>query len=262
MFMLTVWLLTLGQAVSPAQAPSLVLSAPAALATLDFGNLKGEPFRLAWSPDGSQLYLQTVERDSIGSIKAARHYLFKIGEKSPKRIDAEPAWASQYWAWKSGQAAPGRPALKIDVEQRQETRRTTSAPTGGDLARGGAGSSGGRGGGAATVGDVAAAAAQSQLVHVVVLRLRGEKIGEWVNAAVVPGLTFGWAPEGTGLIAFADPDGGLVLLDEKGGKQKVSGTRDVLLPAWSADAKRLAWIERGGRKKGTLRIAEVSQGSQ
>jgi hypothetical protein len=254
MLMVILSLLVVGQAAS---APGLSVSAPSALGTLDFGKLKGEPFRLAWSPDGSQLYLQTVERDEHGNVKNARHFIIKVAEATPKGIDAEPSWASEYWAWKSGQAAPGLPALKIDVEQRDETRRTTATPMGGDLARGGTGG-GGRAGGATTVGDVAAAASLSQQVHVVTLRLRGEKIGEWVNSAVVPGLTFGWAPEGTGLIAFTDAEGHLVLMDDKAAKQKLLGTEDVLLPAWSTDGKQLAWIERDG-KKGTLRVARVDQ---
>ena len=101
------------------------------------GKLKGEPWRLAWSPDAKEMYLQTVERDGHGAIKSTKHYLIALESKSVKSADQEPAWASKYWLWKSGQASPGAAAFKIKVEQRQETVRSTASPTGGDLARGG-----------------------------------------------------------------------------------------------------------------------------
>src|SRR5205807_1454654 len=93
--------------------------------------------RLAWSPDGSEFYVQTVERDRTGTVTGAHHYLISVEKKSVKGVEQEPAWASKYWGWKSAQTAPGTPAFKIDVSQREETKKSTSSPTGGALAKGG-----------------------------------------------------------------------------------------------------------------------------
>ena len=129
---------TLALAAAPApQATHVSVADPVPIVELDMGKLKGEPWRLAWSPDAKEMYLQTVDRDGHGAIKSAKHYLIALDSKSVKSVDQEPAWASKYWLWKSGQASPGAPAFKIKVDQRQETVRSTAAPTGGDLARGG-----------------------------------------------------------------------------------------------------------------------------
>ena len=68
-----------------------------------------------------------------------KHYVVSAATKAIKTVDQEPAWASTYWAWKSGQASPADPAFKIAVDERHETKRSTSAPTGGALAKGGGG---------------------------------------------------------------------------------------------------------------------------
>ena len=47
-------------------AKALQLAAPASVGQIDTGKLKGEPTELAWSPDGTSLFLQTSERDSLG----------------------------------------------------------------------------------------------------------------------------------------------------------------------------------------------------
>jgi hypothetical protein len=240
---------------APVAADHLAVSAPAAIVELDAGKLKGEPARLAWSPDAKELYLQTVERDDRGNVKSAKHYLVSVDGKSIKGIDQEPAWASKYWAWKSGQMSPAAATFKIKVEQRTETKRSTAAPTGGDLARGGSPdpASG------STLSDVASAANQTQMQTIYDLRLGNEVIGEWINEAVTPGTNFGWAPAPAHLIAFARRDGGpLVLLDDVGRKQEVEGTRSVSLPAFSEDGTKLAWLARRDKKHFVLTIGTVA----
>jgi hypothetical protein len=51
-----------------------------------------------------------------------------------------------------------------------------------------------------------------------------------------------------------------MLLDRNRHKQTVSGAKDALLPAWSIDGARLAWAQKSGRKKYTLRWATVTKG--
>jgi hypothetical protein len=241
----------------PAQAATVTVGAVSAIAELDAGKLKGEPARLAWSPDGAQLYLQMAEVKSNGS-RTERHYLLSAAEPNAKvkSLDAMPDWAGKYWAWKSGQSAPGAPAFKIEVTDETKTVRATAAPMGGDLARGGGSSGGGEG---TSIAEATAVAQQSQQARVITLKLRGHTVGEFTNGPLMPGLTFGWAPESVGLVAFTDKNGKVVLMDQGGKTKDVSGTSDALLPAWSEDGSRLAFLKKDGRKKYTVQIAGVGR---
>jgi hypothetical protein len=252
--MLLVPLLLLGLALQ-SPAGTVALSPPQLVAEVDAARLRGEPARLAWALDGSQFYLQTRERDGIGNVKSTKHYLVSIAGGTVKSVDQEPSWASKYWSWKSSQMSPGAPAFKIAVVSRQETKRSTSAPTGGALAKGGgadplAGT---------TLADVASANEQSQILTIYTLKLGAETLGEWVNEPVMPGANFSWAPAPLRAIVFAKRDGGpLIVLDDSGHKQDLTGAKAATLPAWSDDGKRLAWLERKDKKKYALMIAEVS----
>lgn len=246
-------------AAASTDATRLTLSAPAAIVELDMGKLKGEPSRLAWSPDARQLYLQTLERSKVPP--RMRHYVLALDGQPPKPVEQEPPWAATYWAWKSAQAAPGLPAFSIAIDQQQKRMTTTSTPTGGELARGGT-SGGGEPGSGIGVGvgsaEASMAAVQSQTANVVTLRLKGEVIGEFINRPLLPGFTFGWAPAGSGLIAFASQAGPVVVMDDQGRKQPIAA-KGTLLPAWTDDGKRLAYLEKGGRKKIVLMIVDVTR---
>ncbi len=257
MMMTAVVALALAQTpvVSP-DAASLIFSQPRTVLALDLGKLKGEPFRLAWSPDASELYLQTVERDPRGIVTRPRHYLIRADGQPPKSVEQEPAWASTYWTWKSAQAPPDMPAHRISVEQRQDAVQAAGTPMGGALARGGSDPSTQSGGQGVTAGEAAAAAYQTQTVTVVTLRLKGEVLGEWTNQAVVPGSSFGWRKSG-GLIAFAVRNGGLVVMDPRGRKQAIAGAGNATLPAWTDDGTRLAYLERAGKKQAALKVVGV-----
>jgi hypothetical protein len=240
---------------SVAVAQVTVTPAPAVM-EFDLGSLKGTRLRqMAWSPDETQLYLQTYDANKDASVKELFHYLLPAAGGAPKRIETPPTWAAEYWAWKSGQTAPDDPAWKIDVSTEKKISSATSMPMGGDLARGG------------TSGDptagisaeaVTAHAAQATNVSVYTMRLKGETIGEWENHPIMPGLTFGWGPKGSGLMAYSDKSSGrLILMDRTGKTAKVDGTKDVRLPAFSADRTRLAYLESRGKNKYALVIAAV-----
>ena len=239
---------------STSDARQVDLAAPVAIAELDLGKMKGDFTRLAWSLDGSEFYVQTVERDRGGAPKAIHHYVIAVASKSAKDVAQEPAWGSQYWMWKSAQASPASRAFKIDVHERTETKRSVSMPTGGTLAKGGTADPNA----GTTLGDVAAAADATQIIKIYSLDLKGETIGEWANEAVAPGINYSWAPAPLQLIAFAKRDGGpLVILDDAGRKHEVGGARLATLPAWSDDGKKIAWLERKDRKKYELMMADV-----
>ena len=250
-----------GGAGATVDASKLTLSAPAPIVEIDTKKLEGELLRLSWAPDGKQMYLQTVERDKAGAIKGVHHYLLPLDGKTPSKTDQEPDWSAALWGWKSAQAAPGLAALKIDLNEERRRMTSTSAPVGGDLAKGGVAGSGSLTPGS-SIGDAADAAMQSQMAHYYVLKLKGEVVGEFENTVAVPGLTFGWGPASSGLIAFANLAGHVVIMDDQGRKQEVQGSKAALLPAWTQDGKRLAYFEKTGKNKAALRIVEVTQPGQ
>jgi WD40-like Beta Propeller Repeat len=258
-------LLVATPAMLPAQGPlrvaDLKISDPTRIVELDMDKLKGQPFRLAWSPDGSQFYVQTLEgtyadANTGRSNAKMRHYLFSSTPGGSKKdLQGPPDWFAEYWNAKNGQYPPGAPSLRIDVKTEQRKKSTTAAPMGGDLAKGGlvAGDAG------TSAGDVSAAAAATQMVAVNTMVYKGEKIGEFVNSVIVPGLTYGWGPKGTNVLAFAEVNSGkVVIIDEQGKKLAIDGSKDAVLPAWSSDGTRLAWLQKDGKKKFPLFVATVS----
>ena len=128
------------------------------------------------------------------------------------------------------------------------------------MAKGGVGATGGAsgGGGGSSVGDATGAAFGSQNTNVVQLKLKGEVIGEYVNAPALAGTTFGWGPNGSGLIVFAALDGHLVLMDDQGRKQDIPGSRAAAFPGWSEDGTRIVFLEKTGRKKFNLQTVAVT----
>jgi len=248
-----------GAAAQATDATAITTSAPATIAAIDAGKMKGDLTRLAPSPDGAAFYFQTMERDTRGNV-ILRHYLMERTARQPKGVDQEPEWAAKYWAAKSAQSAPGLAAIKIAVDQQQRRVSSTSSPTGGDLAKGGVGPTGGASGGAggSSVGDATGAAFGSQNATVVTLKLKGEVIAEFVNAPVLPGTTFGWGPSGSGVIVFVNADGRLVLMDSQGRKQEVAGAKAAFLPGWSGDGTEIVFLERTGRKKYDLKFVTVT----
>lgn len=238
----------------------LSITPSTSLLEIDVDKMKGQPSKLAWSPDGKELYLELLE-GPFGKGGRTRHFVVNVADGKLKGVDTAPAWAASSWNKKSGQASPDDPAFKIDVETSQRTERTTSAPMAGDLARGGPPTGGDVGGGAGgtSSGEAIAAAASMQVVTVHAMKLAGETIGEFVNSVIVPGLTFGWGPDGSKLIVFAKPKGGdLVIMDSAKKKQEIDDIEDALLPAFSEDGTKLAWLKKDGRKTFSLVIANVS----
>jgi hypothetical protein len=241
------------------QAPgvkSLQLSVPVVAATIDTGKLKGEPTQLAWSPEGTKFFLQTSERDSRAMLKNPRYYVFGSADAKPDTVNAPPDWASDYWRWKSDKTAPGSRAFNIDVMKQDRTSTATAAPMGGSLARGGTDVGGTS---STTTDDVMMRAQQMQNQQVITLTLKNEVVGEFVNQQFLPGYTFGWAPEPLGMIAYRNQAGHLSVMDEQGQKQEVAGTKDVILPAWSADGAKIAFLQKNGKNNYDLVIVNVKQ---
>ena len=231
-------------------ATALAVAAPTTVVVVDSDKTKGEPWRLAWSPDAQQLYLAAMKRK--GQTLEMTHWTIDVPSGALKKIDAAPAWADKYWDWKSAQSAPGAPAFKIALDTQKKNEAATARPMGGAMARGGVDT----GGAGAAIEDVGNQ--PSQNVQIVTMRLKGEIIGEWENAPIVPGLTFGWGPKGTNAIAFSAKNGHLVLMDDKGRKQEIETTKEARLPAWSDDGRQLAWAEKQDKKKYRIQVAGLT----
>ena len=248
-FVLTI---LLAQAVTAVDVSKVTVSAPTTLTVVDVDKIDGEPWRLSWSPDGKQMHLAAMKRKA--TVLQTTDYVIDVASGSVKPAAPLPEWATKYWEWKSWKTAPGNAAAEITIDQQRKNVSATARPMGGDLARGGGSVNPG------TTVDEAAGGTSTNLL-IITLLFKGEILGRWEGEPMVPGLTFGWGPQGTEMMAYAAQDGKLGLVDLQGRKQKINGTRDVRLPAWSADAKRLAWVEKQDRKKFRIQIADVSQGS-
>lgn len=239
----------------PWKAGSLAISEPSTVVALEGATLTGQPSRMSWSPDGNLLYIQTLE-GSFGRPDAKlRHFLVASTGGALREMPAEPEWATDYWIVKSDQASPDDPSTRIEPKSEARRERTTSTPQGGDLARGGTSpvSSIGR-------DDAVDAAFNSQIAFMNTLLLHGRVIGEFDNTVIVPGLTFGWGPMGTQVIAYAETRKGRVtIMDGSGDRKEIAGTEAALLPAFSNDGGRLAWMEKAGRNKFVVRVARVEE---
>jgi hypothetical protein len=200
----------------------------------------------------------TYEPNRDASVKEAFHYVMPVTGSQFSRVKTPPAWAVTYWTWKSDRNPPGDQSLQIEVLQEQKRAETgVATPMGGDLARGGVDTGGGGGAGGLSSSAAIDAARGMQMQNVYSLKLKGEIIGEWIDHPIVPGLTFGWGPKGIDLIAFAEKGSGrLVLMDKAGKKQKVDGTKGVVLPGFSEDGSRLAYLESRGRNRFAVIVAE------
>lgn len=239
------------QDVAPLPVGKLEFSKPATIVRLDMGQLRGEPSRLVWAADGARFYVQTVEGGYGRPDSKLHHYLVDAATGQKTDLEAEPEWVAAVWATKSHQVAPDVPGHAIALESAPKQVRTTSVPRGGDLARGGTSTAMG------TSSDDAVLAANNQMnVMIHTMKLKGETIGEF-ETVIVPGLTFAWAPSGAQAIAFANKDGKLFVMNAEGRKQDVRDAKDAVLPVWSADASKLAWLQKDGRRHYQLRVVEV-----
>ncbi len=241
----------------PLDATRVALSTPSTLAAFSTQQLHGFPVLLSWSPDGRQLAIGAVQRDRWANEKSW-FYVLTLGTSELVPAESEPGWAGAYWMLKSDLRCPGAPEWRIEVETRVERVSATNAGSAGSVGQNtgdpyGAGFLLGPQGQAIVQG-----AMQSQQVSTTTMKLKGTLVGEFVNTPAMPGLMYSWAPVGFSAIAYASGKRALTLMDRDGRRQEVRGTKGVLLPAWSPDGKRMAWLSQQGRGKFALMIADIS----
>lgn len=250
----TAWIAVLvagAAAQGPPRVNSLRFSTASTVTTLDMEELRGEPSRLAWSPDGTRLYLQTLE-GGFGEPEAVlHHYALSAATGAREDLQVEPDWAARYWTAKSGQTSPDEPPLQIELITERKQQQTTSLPHGGGLARGSASP------GMTENDQLSMIGAQS--VIIITLRLQNEVVGQFTNTVLVPGLTYGWGPMGAKVIAFAaQKTGRVVVMDDLGQKQEIAGSRNAILPAWSPDGDRIAWLQKDDGRRFRIQVSRVS----
>jgi hypothetical protein len=233
----------------PINVARLTVGGPKIVTELDLGKLKGELRQIGWSPDATEFYIQTAEGDS--PAEKLRHYVVPAEGGAVQSVQQQPEWAAAFWAYKSDRAAPGLGSIMIDVQQKADKVKIGTGSGRPDTAvRAGPGS----------VGADLDATTESQKQMVVRLMLFDEPVSEFVNQRPIPGLMFGWGPSASASIAYTTLDGHLILLDRDHHKQVVAAAKDALLPAWSTDGAKLAWVQKAGRKKYTLVWATVGKG--
>jgi hypothetical protein len=234
----------------PVDVTKLKIAAPATIRDLDVKGARGVPTRLAWAPDGTALYIRVSQFDRWAN-ESASHALVNLAARTSTSITGEPPWAPRYWLWKSAPASPSDPAWRLVFTAWEEQVRTTNVPRGGDIG----GFMADAGAGYDELAQKAVLA--NQKARFERLTLNGRVVDETVNTQLIPGRRFGWAPASRPLIAVADRDGRLVLVDRHGRAATVAETRNVLLPAWSEDGSRIAFIERVKGDKYVLRLVRL-----
>ena len=251
--MTAVLLVALMLAQAPAEPPAqidcsrVVVSAPKTIAQIDAGAVKGDLVAMAWAADGSALYMRSAEYDRWRNERAF-HFLLDPATGKLTPAAASPSWASSYWIWKSGYVAPGVPEMKLDTEAQQKMVTAVGTVSDGGASQSRADPS---------RPQVAADVASAQQVVTVTVRLKGAVVVESVNKSVQPGSVWGWAPAPIGGLAFSNAKKRLALVDRNGRMIEVAGTADVMLPAWSPDGKRIAFVQKTDKKKYVVSVVEV-----
>lgn len=228
----------------------LRISKPETLLDLNTRKLKGVPTRLAWAPDGGQIYVR-VSRFDRWANETASHAIVTLSTREVVPTTSEPPWAAMYWLWKSAPSSPAVEAWRFSFDAHEEQVRTTNVPRGGDIG----GFMGDAGAGYDELAQKAVMA--NQKARIETLRLNGRVIDQTVNTPLIPGRRFGWAPAPRALLACASRKGRLVLMDRDGRTKEIKGTKNVLLPGWSDDGTRIAFIERVKSDTYALRVIRI-----
>lgn len=238
------------QPTRPAVDPAnLVVSAPATLRDLGKADARGVATRMAWSADGAWIYVRMSTFDRW-SNETVRHLLVETRGQRIQDLGDEPAWLPRYWNTKSALASPTMASWRIKIDTREDQVRTTNVPREGNIGQNGDPAAG-------LDETVRKAANSSQKTLFEDYVLNGRVIASAINDHVTPGRTFAWAPPPLALVAFVDPKGKLLLMNQRGVTREVKGAKKPSLPAWSEDGRRLAFVQATTLSNCVVKIVDV-----
>ncbi|HYM24829.1 MAG TPA: hypothetical protein VEU08_16550, partial [Vicinamibacterales bacterium] len=89
------------------------------------------------------------------------------------------------------------------------------------------------------------------------LLLLGQEIGYALNESAMAGGTYGWGPSGSGTIVYVDSSGRVTLFDRQRHRKAITTAKGAILPAWSADGARIAYVQKIGRDRYRLMQVEL-----
>lgn len=235
--------------IQPTDVQKLIISPPATIRDLDAKQVRGVPTRMAWSPDAAWLYLRISTFDRW-SNETVRHVLVETQGKRVEPLADEPSWLPRYWNVKSALTSPVLAAWKIKIDSRDELVRTTNVPREGNIGQ--------HGDPQATPDETAQKAAlASQKTRFETYLLNGRVIGSAINGHVAPGRTYAWAPAPLALIAFVSDKNKLMLMNSQGRTREVKGPKKPMLPAWSEDGRRLAFVQQTGSGTCVVKVVDI-----
>ena len=235
------------QAPAAFDATRATVSPARVVVEIDGDTMKGDPVGLAWAADGSMLYLRTAEYDRWRNERA-HHSVVPVAGGGMTSVDTVPPWAAAYWMWKSGQVAPGVPDMRFDMDTQTQIATSVGTVRDGGLSQSRADP---------TQTQIASDVASAQQVATITVKLKGIVVAQSANKSIVPGSTWGWAPSPLGGLAFVDGRKRLVLIDRAGRTLEVGNVAEALLPAWSPDGKRIAYLQKKSKKKYVVSVVEV-----
>ena len=235
------------QASSVFDATRATVSPARVVVEIEAGTIRGGPVGLAWAADGSMLYLRAAEYDRWRNERA-HHFVVPASGGGMTSVDGVPPWAAAYWMWKSGQVAPGVPEMRFDMDTQTQIATSVGTVRDGGLSQSRADP---------TQTQIASDVASAQQVATITVKLKGIVVAQSANKSIVPGSTWGWAPSPLGGLAFVDGRKRLVLIDRAGRTLEVGNVAEVLLPAWSPDGKRIAYLQKKSKKKYVVSVVEV-----
>ena len=235
------------QASSVFDATRATVSPARVVVEIEAGTIRGGPVGLAWAADGSMLYLRAAEYDRWRNERA-HHFVVPASGGGMTSVDGVPPWAAAYWMWKSGQVAPGVPEMRFDMDTQTQLATSVGTVRDGGLSQSRADP---------TQTQIASDVASAQQVATITIKLKGIVVAQSTNKSIVPGSTWGWAPSPLGGLAFVDGRKRLVLIDRAGRTLEVGTEAEALLPAWSPDGKRIAYLQKKSKKKYVVSVVEV-----
>jgi hypothetical protein len=227
----------------------LTISSPRTIRDLDAKDVRGVPTRLAWSPDGTWLYVRVSNFDRW-SNETVRHVLIEAQGRRTEPLQDEPAWLARYWNVKSSLTSPAVATWRIKIDTREEQVRTTNVPREGNIGQ--------HGDPAAGLDETVRKAAQSsQKTLFETFLLNGHVIGSAINGHVSAGRTFAWAPEPLAMVAFVTENGRLAVMNAQGHTREIKGAKKPLLPAWSENGQQLAWAQQTSSGAYTIKAVTI-----